>query len=40
MRFLNLLKQENPKRRSIKTKRLVAGWDADCPGRMLGGSIQ
>jgi predicted transposase YbfD/YdcC len=35
---LNLLKQENSKRRSIKTKRLRAGWDMDYLGRILEGS--
>jgi predicted transposase YbfD/YdcC len=36
---LNLLRQENSKRRSIKTKRLRAGWDMDYLGRILGGSV-
>ncbi len=35
---LNLLKQENSKRRSIKTKRLKAGWDMKYLGRVLHGS--
>jgi len=37
---LNLLRQENSKRRSIKTKRLRAGWDMDYLGKILEGSVQ
>jgi len=37
---LNLLRQENSKRRSIKTKRLRAGWDMDYLGEILKGSVQ
>ncbi len=37
---LNLLKQENSKRRSIKTKRLKAGWDMEYLGRILNGSAK
>jgi len=34
---LNLLRQENSKRRSIRGKRLKAGWDMDYLGRILKG---
>ena len=34
---LNLLRQENSKRRSIRGKRLKAGWDADYLARILKG---
>jgi hypothetical protein len=37
---LNLLRQENSKRRSIKTKRLRAGWDMDYLGKILKGSVR
>jgi predicted transposase YbfD/YdcC len=37
---LNLLRKENSKRRSIKTKRLRAGWDTDYLGKILRGSVQ
>ena len=37
---LNLLRKENSKRRSIKTKRLRAGWDTDYLGKILEGSAQ
>jgi predicted transposase YbfD/YdcC len=37
---LNLLRQENSARRSIKTKRLRAGWDMDYLGLILQGSAQ
>jgi predicted transposase YbfD/YdcC len=37
---LNLLRQENSKRRSIKTKRLRAGWDMDYLGKILKGSAR
>jgi predicted transposase YbfD/YdcC len=37
---LNLLRQENSKRRSVKTKRLRAGWDMDYLGKILEGSVQ
>ena len=37
---LNLLKQENSKRRSIKTKRLRAGWDTEYLRTILEGSAQ
>jgi predicted transposase YbfD/YdcC len=36
---LNLLRQENS-RRSIKTKRLRAGWDMDYLGKILGGCVR
>jgi predicted transposase YbfD/YdcC len=37
---LNLLRKETSKRRSIKTKRLRAGWDTDYLGKILRGSVQ
>ncbi len=37
---LNLLRKENSKRRSIKTKRLRAGWDMNYLGKILEGSAQ
>jgi predicted transposase YbfD/YdcC len=37
---LNLLRKENSKRRSIKTKRLRAGWDTDYLGKILEGSLR
>jgi predicted transposase YbfD/YdcC len=37
---LNLLKQENTGRRSIKTKRLKAGWDMEYLGTILRGTVQ
>lgn len=37
---LNLLRQETSRRRSIKTKRLRAGWDTDYLSQILKGSAQ
>lgn len=34
---LNLLRRETTKKRGIKGKRLIAGWDNDCLLKLLSG---